>query len=128
MASPVGKFRKGALKWLEMWFSDPELVRTITYSLYKGRLNKGATTSSQNFSILAVLTKERILTQPTQSVDHQTSARKYIIRTSDLLAEGVSHSDLTENDNITDDGGDFSVINVDRTLGFVVVIDATGDR
>ena len=126
--SLAGKFRVASLKWLNLWFNDPNLVRTITYSPYAGRSGKGATTLGTPFQIKTVLTQERLSNQTVEHVDHQVSNRKYIFRASDLVAKGLQHSDLNLNDNITDDGGDFCVTSIDRTLGFVILIEATGDR
>ena len=119
----LSDFKDQILTLLEdNFFGDDQLKRSITYTLYKGR-----STAAQTFTITeAVLVKHKVAEEELEDgVAAQRARRKYIIREADLPT-GVTVISLTKNDRITDDGSEFIVEEIDKTLEFIIAITVVG--
>ena len=120
----LSEFKDQILGLLEdNFFGDPELKRSITYSLYKGR-----STAAQTFTIVnAVRTKHKLGdVELEDGVSAQQAMVQYIVRETDLPA-GVTVDSLTKNDRITDGSSEFIVTEIDKTLEFVIAITVVGN-
>jgi hypothetical protein len=116
----LGQFEKGINRWLDRCFDDPELVRTVTYGLYKGQ-----GTAEQTFVLLVARVKHTIeVEEDGRGIPSQTSIRHYLVRAKDLPT-GITLDNFTLNDSITD-GPKLTITKVDKTLEFVAYIEATG--
>ena len=108
---------------VDSWLDDPNLSRTISYTLFKGR-----STAAQTFSITAVCKKRKLSrSEFPDGGGGQNAERKYLIREADLPS-GVTSDDLTLNDTITDGTAELTVTEINKSLDFVIDITAEGDR
>jgi hypothetical protein len=121
---PLSDFQDQILEIVEdHFFADTELVRTVTWSLYKGR-----STAASTFSVPAVHGKHKVGdAEMEHHVAGQQGERIYYIRESDLPS-GVTFEDLTRNDVVTDAGSDFTVAEINKSLEFIIKVTCWGPR
>lgn len=111
---------------LDLIFREPQLTATITYRLYTGQSAVGED-EFEEFSIIAIPSRKtyRTATLP-KRLQAQTGQRNYIIREADL-PDHVAIGDLSANDRIVHGDSELQVLELDKTLGFVVNIITQGE-
>lgn len=118
----IGQFEKSIKQILSSFMRDPNVKRTITYTVYGGRSNV------VDFQIDAVCSLHSLADSALQDqLSAQSAQRKYIIREQDLPA-GVTVQSLTRNDRITDGDAELVVTDINKVLEFVIEITAVGGQ
>lgn len=121
LEGPIGKV-------LDRFFSEEQLTATITYRHYQGQDQLGED-SFNDFQITVIPAQKRHRnTTSAHRIPIQTGDRSYIVREVDLPGS-VTIDDLSTNDRIMHGDGtqELIVVEIDKTLGFVVEVSARGE-
>lgn len=111
---------------LELFFEEPHLTATITYSLYQGQ-DSGGEDSFNDFQITAVPTRKTYRTaRLADRLPVHAGTRNYLIREADLPVD-VTVNDLSTNDRIVHTTRVLQVVEIDKTLGFVIEVKVKGE-
>ena len=111
---------------LELFFEEPHLTATITYSLYQGQ-DSGGEDSFNDFQITSVPAQKTYRTaRLADRLPVHAGTRSYLIREADLPVD-VTVNDLSTNDRIMHAGRVLQVVEVDKTLGFVIEVKVKGE-
>jgi hypothetical protein len=111
---------------LDLIFEEHHLTTTITYRLYRGQTAAGED-DFEEFSIIAILACKRYRTAGVpKRLQAQSGRHNYIIREADL-PDHVTVGALSANDRIVHGDSELLVLELDKTLGFVINIVTQGD-
>lgn len=112
---------------LERFFAEEHLTVAITYRLYQGRDELGED-SFTDFPLTVIRSGKRSRNaHGSQNLPIRTGNRSFILRDVDL-PPAVTIDDLSTNDRIVSGEGteDLVVVEIDKTLGFVVEVQTKG--
>lgn len=112
---------------LDRFFAEEHLVVTVTYRLYQGQNELGEDSFNEfPLTVIAAGKSGRNMYQKRGS-PIQTGNHTFIVRDIDL-PQSITIDDLSTNDRIVPRYGaeELLVVEIDRTLGFVVEVQARG--
>jgi len=113
-------------KVLNLFFQEVQLTAIITYRLSQGQNAQGEE-SFRDFTITAIPSgKEYANAKLARILKIETGRRKYVIREADL-PDDVTVDNLSTNDRIADGNKMLRVVEIDKTLGFVIELQAEGE-
>lgn len=124
MATPfVGQFGKQIKQWRKRLFADPELMKTGTYSNYRGHNEEPLVFSVPVINVSTILEAQFL----DSNIPIQENERIWWIQEDDL-PEGVTAGSLTLNDRLTIQDIEMMVTKIDPTLEFVIEITTAASR
>jgi hypothetical protein len=111
---------------IDLLFREPQLTETMTYRLYRGQSAEGED-RFEDFSIVAIPDRKAYRTAALpKRLQAQIGGRNFIIREADLPVH-ITVRDLSANDRIVDGESEFQVVELDKTLGFVIHVLTRGE-
>lgn len=111
---------------LDLLFLEPQLTAAVTYRLYKGQSAEGED-RFEDFSLTAIPGRRTYRTaRLPKRLQAQSGHRNFIIREADLPLH-VTVSDLSTNDRVMQGESEFQVVELDKTLGFVIDVVTGGE-